>query len=233
MNRTYLLFVCCWLTTACEPELKLQPYQAPFYDELRNIKAKTVVIRSPKIPSITDTILLSDGGRSIRVFGFAKDERFLFDSLNFLREKYEGPDLYQKIKVSYRRRDRYTLIQHSVQVDLTDASNPIQGGIRKNVYYQLDGSGRVKSEVDSLLDENVENMYNARGQLSKKTAFSIRDKGKIKYSTVFNYDKENRLTRILETTDYGPKAIHYYSNGVLDSSRYFRNNSTVYYMIHY
>jgi YD repeat-containing protein len=203
---------------ACKHEVRLMPYQDPFFDALRKKNVCQVISFSRKAPALSDTIYLERNGYTLKFSGYALEDRLTYDSLLFIRSKYEGPDVYDNFIIDYHFNSQGNLIQRWRQTEINDSTKIIdKPSSTKIVVFVINSQGNIAREIDSVKNEYTSSIYDTKGLLIERSHFSInpdRPKDKWKYE----YNGEGQLKTINQTAGETLILTHYFTNGLLDST---------------
>ncbi|MGC3945590.1 MAG: hypothetical protein QM762_13905 [Chryseolinea sp.] len=165
------------------------------------------------------TITLTAGGQTIETIGNFIHERSTYDSMLFLVSMYEGPDVYQTTLLDYSYDRSGNLIQSWKTYSGDTIVSPAEVTFFKKVTLIVDEkTGNVTEEIDSTGNQRVRNEYNTNGLLVKK---SILESSTKVVKSIWYYDyKSEELERIRwEAPDGKQLLVHYFSNGLPDSTK--------------
>jgi len=208
MYKSIRIVIFVLVAMSCSRGRRLKAYQDPFYDSFRKFNICKIISYDPKSPEMCHTITIGARGLSIRISGVASQERMEYDSLFFIKSKYEGPDLYNTYSVEYHFDAHRNLIQRWREKDSDTATTKT---------FIIGESGDVEMEIDSLAREYISYSYDNGGLLITKNRYKMESEELID-AWSFLYDKKHRLSTINLTGGGTSILTHYYSEGLLDST---------------
>jgi hypothetical protein len=230
MKALFTLMSCVLLMLtifSCKESVTVAKYQDPFYDALRKHHVKELTL--PNSFGSATTILLDDEWRKIEITGSYIHERNIYDSLLFLISKYEGPDQYQTTIIDYSFDNEKNLVQswRVSRGDTIDKSRNIP--LFKKVTLRLNpNTGNVDEEIDSMKNERIRNDYTIDGRLQTKYIYEASTNSP---KSTWQYDYVlGEIDKITWKTPEGKSLlIHYFRNGLPDSTKNFEKDYVVKY----